>query len=103
MTSVRGPGGGFCFAQPLEKLTIKQILEAAGEDLDLVACDKHTEKCDRLGACLCHHIWENVTRMVNDYFTSVTLASILEKNPVRGDLTYRSSHGEETEGRDLVR
>jgi Rrf2 family iron-sulfur cluster assembly transcriptional regulator len=80
VSSVRGPGGGFYFAQPLDKLTIKAILDAAGEDLESISCDKHQETCDRMGACLSHEVWTDVTTLVNDFFKNVTLASILEKN-----------------------
>ncbi|MDR3341998.1 MAG: Rrf2 family transcriptional regulator [Treponema sp.] len=80
LASVRGPGGGFYFAQPLDKLTLKAILDAAGEDLNAIRCDKHTEKCDRIGDCLSHEVWTDVTELVNDFFKNVTLASILEKH-----------------------
>lgn len=80
VSSVRGPGGGFYFAQPLDKLTIKAILDAAGEDLESISCDKHREPCDRIGACLSHEVWTDVTSLVNDFFKNVTLASILERN-----------------------
>jgi Rrf2 family iron-sulfur cluster assembly transcriptional regulator len=79
VASVRGPGGGFCFARPLDKVTVKQILDAAGEELNSVSCDKHDEDCTRIGECLSHAIWVNVTALVNDYFAGITLASILEK------------------------
>jgi Rrf2 family iron-sulfur cluster assembly transcriptional regulator len=79
VTSVRGPGGGFYFAQPLDKLTIKAILDAAGEDLDLNNCDKSLEDCERMGFCLTHSIWKEVTDLVNNYFRNITIASILEK------------------------
>jgi Rrf2 family iron-sulfur cluster assembly transcriptional regulator len=80
VASVRGPGGGFCFARPLDKVTVKQILDAAGEELSSVLCEKHSEDCTRMGGCLSHPIWVNVTAMVNDYFAGITLASILEKH-----------------------
>jgi Rrf2 family iron-sulfur cluster assembly transcriptional regulator len=80
VSSVRGPGGGFYFAQPLDQLTIKKILDAAGEELDLVACDRHSQNCERIGKCLSHSVWVDVTDMVNNYFNTITLASILEKN-----------------------
>jgi Rrf2 family iron-sulfur cluster assembly transcriptional regulator len=80
VASVRGPGGGFYFAQPLDKLTIKEILDAAGEDLESISCDKRQKTCDRIGACLSHGVWVDVTSMVNNFFKNVTLASILEKN-----------------------
>jgi Rrf2 family iron-sulfur cluster assembly transcriptional regulator len=79
VNSVRGPGGGFCFAQALDKLTIKEILDAAGEDMDLAPCDKRKRECDRVGYCLSHPVWTGVTELVNNYFNNITLASILEK------------------------
>jgi Rrf2 family iron-sulfur cluster assembly transcriptional regulator len=84
VSSVRGPGGGFCFAQPLDQLTIKKILDAAGEELNLTACDKdtHRDGCPRMGYCLTHNIWMDVTNMINNFFSSITLASILEKNNI---------------------
>ncbi|GHV66439.1 Fe-S cluster assembly transcriptional regulator IscR [Spirochaetia bacterium] len=76
--SVRGPGGGFCFARPLDELTIREILEASGEELDLSFCDRHTPDCERLGKCKVHDIWTGFTRVVNDFLRSMTLASIIE-------------------------
>ncbi|MDR3115968.1 MAG: Rrf2 family transcriptional regulator [Treponema sp.] len=83
VSSVRGPGGGFYFAQPLDKLTIKAILDAAGEDLESISCDKHQETCDRIGDCPSHWVWTDVTSLVNDFFKNVTLASILEKDSLQ--------------------
>ena len=79
VSSIRGPGGGFCFARPLEELTVKQILDAAGEDLDITFCDKNNEECDRVGQCLSHYIWLEVNELVKKYFSGITIASILEK------------------------
>jgi Rrf2 family iron-sulfur cluster assembly transcriptional regulator len=77
--SIRGPGGGFCFAKPLDTLTIKEILDAAGEDLDITACDRHSAHCKHLGECLSHQVWEDLTTIVHGYFDGITLASILER------------------------
>ena len=78
VSSSRGPGGGFCFAQPLDKLTVKQIMDAAGENLEITFCGK-LDDCDRIGQCICHQIWLDVSVLVNKYFEGITLASILEK------------------------
>ena len=80
VSSVRGPGGGFCFALPLDKLTVKQVLDAAGEELDITFCDKGAEDCERSGECLCHKVWLDVNMLVNAYFSDLTLASILENH-----------------------
>ena len=79
VSSTRGPGGGFCFALPLDKITVKQLLDAAGESLALTFCDKRLEECERLGECMAHHVWLDVSELVNTYFEGITLASILKK------------------------
>ena len=79
VSSVRGPGGGFNFARPLDKLTVKEILDAAGEDLNYTFCDKSKDNCDRVDECLSHHIWEKANELVNEYLSGITLASIVEK------------------------
>ncbi|MDR2478476.1 MAG: Rrf2 family transcriptional regulator [Treponema sp.] len=81
--SVRGPGGGFSFARPLETLTVKEILDAAGEDLAVSPCDKHEETCGRISCCISHQVWTTMTDMVNNYLRSLTLASLVEKDRLR--------------------
>jgi Rrf2 family iron-sulfur cluster assembly transcriptional regulator len=77
--STRGPGGGFYFAQPPHELTVRQILEAAGEDLDMTFCDKSTDDCERIGECLSHQVWAAANELVKNYFADITLSSILEQ------------------------
>jgi Rrf2 family iron-sulfur cluster assembly transcriptional regulator len=79
VTSIRGPGGGFYFAQPLHQLTVKQVLEAAGEDLDITFCDKRNDDCERVGECMSHQVWVGANELVKEYFAEITLSSILEK------------------------
>ena len=78
VSSIRGPGGGFFFAHPLDKLTVKQILDAAGEDLDITYCNKRDNFCEKTEECMSHKIWVDVNGLVADYFSKLTLASILE-------------------------
>ncbi|MDR1506005.1 MAG: Rrf2 family transcriptional regulator [Treponema sp.] len=80
VSSVRGPGGGFCFAKPLESLTVKDILVAAGEELALTACDKRPLKnCRHIVTCSSHTVWEEVTSMINNYFEHLTLAAVINR------------------------
>jgi Rrf2 family iron-sulfur cluster assembly transcriptional regulator len=79
VNSVRGPGGGFCFAKPLENLTVKEILVAAGEELELTACDKRIINCKRVAICTSHSVWEEVTDMINHYFDDLTLAMVVNR------------------------
>ncbi|MDR0475073.1 MAG: Rrf2 family transcriptional regulator [Treponema sp.] len=77
VNSVRGPGGGFSFALPLEEITVKAVLDAAGEDLSVSSCDKQDD-CDRVGSCISHRVIQEMTSLINKYFASLTLASLLE-------------------------
>ena len=79
VSSTRGPGGGFCFAQSLDKLSVKQILDAAEEEVELTFCDKHDKKCERIGDCISHFVWQDAHELLKKYFSEITLASILEK------------------------
>jgi Rrf2 family iron-sulfur cluster assembly transcriptional regulator len=82
VASVRGPGGGFYFNKPLDKITLKAILEAVGENMGTPPCDKHDVGCGRIGTCLSHGVWANVTNLVNNYFMNITLDSILHNTDV---------------------
>jgi Rrf2 family iron-sulfur cluster assembly transcriptional regulator len=79
VNSVRGPGGGFRFAKPLERLTVKEILVAAGEELELTACDKRIINCKRVATCTSHSVWEEVTSMISRYFDDLTLAMVVQR------------------------
>jgi Rrf2 family iron-sulfur cluster assembly transcriptional regulator len=80
--AVRGPGGGFFFAQPPQALTARDILLAAGEKLGDAACDKHVESCGRAGSCPSHRVWADLNRLMDNYLESLTLDSILRNRPL---------------------
>jgi len=80
VSSTRGPGGGFCFAQSLDKISVKQILDAAEEEIELTYCNKQDDDCDRMGECVCHKVWQGAHDLLKKYFSEITLASILDKH-----------------------
>jgi len=77
--SVRGPGGGFRFTKPLAELSVKAILDAAGEGLTLSPCGEKGNVCNNKIDCISFAIWAEATAMVNSYFESISLGSISEK------------------------
>ena len=78
VNSVRGPGGGFAFARPPDSLSIREILDAAGEELDVLPCDRSEAECDRQSDCISHQVLLSVTDKVNRYLDSLTLQMVLE-------------------------
>jgi Rrf2 family iron-sulfur cluster assembly transcriptional regulator len=76
--SVRGPGGGFNFNRPPESISVREILDAAGEELTVLPCDRSTTDCIRGNDCLAHNVLDAVNSLVNDYLGKLTLKTVLE-------------------------
>jgi Rrf2 family iron-sulfur cluster assembly transcriptional regulator len=80
ISSVRGPGGGFVIKKPLSEISLKDILQAVGENIFIVPCtQKQSEKeiCGRLASCKMSSVWHNFHNMINGYLTKVTLQDII--------------------------
>jgi Rrf2 family iron-sulfur cluster assembly transcriptional regulator len=83
--SVRGPGGGFVMDRDPATVTVKDIFVAVDEGLDLTPCTACTatdgeDPCDRMDRCLVYSVWQEASDHIINYFDSITLKSILEKN-----------------------
>ena len=80
VTSVRGPGGGFQFARSPEKITLLEILDAAGEEVDVTECDKNAKACVTTEKrCSSHTVWEEVSGILKEYFHRMTLAMVMNR------------------------
>jgi Rrf2 family iron-sulfur cluster assembly transcriptional regulator len=79
VASLRGPDGGVSFVKPLERLTVKDLLEAVGEELDLAKQANQEEEYPRIGESLSRGVWAGLTELIDRYFSNITLADILEK------------------------
>jgi len=78
--SIRGPGGGFLFDRPLDSINIREVLDAAGEELTVMPCDRQSFGCERMSDCIAHKVIISVTDKINEYFESITLQMLLD-NP----------------------
>lgn len=78
--SIRGPGGGYVLGKNAGDINIAQIIAAAEDKLDATQCSGKAN-CHSGAPCLTHHLWENLNHTINDYLSSVTLASLLEQSP----------------------
>ena len=76
--SVRGPGGGFYFARPLDHISLMDILEASGEGLGIAPCScGKKEKCKISGTCLAGGVWREMHGKIQDYAAARTLADMI--------------------------
>jgi Rrf2 family transcriptional regulator, iron-sulfur cluster assembly transcription factor len=76
--SVRGPGGGFFFSRPLEKITLMEIIDASGEGLGIspCACGKKTP-CKRVNDCAAFDIWREMDKQVRRFAEGRTVADMV--------------------------
>jgi Rrf2 family iron-sulfur cluster assembly transcriptional regulator len=76
VTSVRGPGGGYCLARPTPEITMAEIITAVDEPIDATQC-AGKENCIDDRRCVTHDLWATLNEKVYDYLASVSLADIV--------------------------
>lgn len=78
VSSVRGPGGGYCLAQPMDTVSVADIILAVDEPLDTTQCGGRENCQTGEQRCMTHDLWTNLNRRMFEYLESVTLDSLVE-------------------------
>lgn len=81
--SVRGPGGGYCLARPLERISVADIIGAVDEPLDATQCGGK-ENCHDEHRCMTHDLWATLNRKMYEYLASVSLQDLVERGVSKG-------------------
>jgi Rrf2 family iron-sulfur cluster assembly transcriptional regulator len=76
VNSVRGPGGGYNLAQPMQDVSVADIICAVDEPLDATQCGGK-ENCLDDKRCMTHDLWATLNAKMYDYLSSVTLADLV--------------------------
>ncbi len=76
VSSVRGPGGGYRLAQPMQGITVAEIVIAVDEPLDATQCGGK-ENCADDKRCMTHDLWANLNKKMHEYLSSVSLADLV--------------------------
>lgn len=78
VASVRGPGGGYCLAKPLEDVSVADIIRAVDEPLDATSCGGK-RNCHDEQTCMTHVLWTNLNTRMFEYLSSVNLAELVRQ------------------------
>lgn len=81
--SVRGPGGGYCIARPLDQVSVADIIRAVDEPLDATQCGGR-ENCQDEHRCMTHDLWATLNTKMYDYLSSVSLADLVQRQKEKG-------------------
>ena len=76
VSSVRGPGGGYRLARPMQSVSVADIVIAVDEPLDATQCGGK-ENCADDKRCMTHHLWANLNKKMHEYLSSVSLADLV--------------------------
>ncbi len=81
VVSVRGPGGGYRLAYSAEETRVSDIILAVDEPIKATRCDPATATgCTGTGVrCLTHDLWEELTRQIHIFLSSVSLGDVVNR------------------------
>jgi len=74
--SVRGPGGGYCLARPMARISVADVVRAVDEALDATQCGGR-ENCKNEERCMTHDLWMTLNSKMYEYLESVALADLV--------------------------
>ena len=80
VSSTRGAGGGYALAMDPSKIKLLDIIEILEGDISLVDCVDDEDCCERRKDCPTFYLWEEASKILKDYFGSITLQQLLEKS-----------------------
>jgi len=94
--SIRGAGGGYILARHPSKIKLSEILHALEGSCCLVDCVEDDDYCDRIPICATYEVWKEASKLLKDYFGSITLQDLIElsnkKNAKAKAKTKAKSH-----------
>jgi Rrf2 family protein len=76
--SIRGAGGGYTLARHPSEIKVSEILHALEGACCLVDCVDDSDYCDRIPICASFEIWKEASRLLRDYFDSITLQDLIK-------------------------
>lgn len=80
--SMKGPGGGYMITRSLSQISIKEVIDAVGEKVEMVKCGNNLAKsCIAKGVkCSTHDLWEELGKKINVYLDSISIADLILKH-----------------------
>jgi Rrf2 family iron-sulfur cluster assembly transcriptional regulator len=80
--SVRGPGGGYVLARPMDQITVRDVLDCVGENInpakDIVGSE--AEKASTVEYILSKNYFQNLGTIMREYLTTTTLGDLQRKS-----------------------
>jgi len=82
VSSVRGPGGGYQLSRSSEEINVAEVVDAVNESMDATRCG-NLANCQGGEKCLTHHLWCDLSAQIHNFLSSITLASLIEREEIQ--------------------
>jgi Rrf2 family iron-sulfur cluster assembly transcriptional regulator len=82
VSSVRGPGGGYCLSRGGEDIFVAQIIDAVNEPVDATGCGGNSD-CQQGEVCLTHHLWLDLSDRIHGFLSDISLAQLVGRREVQ--------------------
>ncbi len=77
-SSTQGRKGGYRLARSPSRITVREVLEALGESLDLVGCLGPGTPCELTQICPTKGAWARIDRRLKEMLDSLSLGDLIE-------------------------
>ena len=81
IAAFRGPGGGFFLLKDKNDISVLDILEAAGETIEVSPCalsgEKEKAPCSNFKDCKAGHFWTSLESEIRSYASSKSLGDLM--------------------------
>ena len=79
LDAVHGKGGGYRLNRPAEGYTVGSILKLTEGGISAVSCTTQgASACSRTECCQAKPMWDNLDKMIDDFFEGITIADLLK-------------------------
>lgn len=78
VTAVRGAHGGMVLAVDPNDYTLTQLIETMQGPISFSTCQSRAGWCPRDHNCVFHTVWNNSSKILRNYLSSVTIKDLLE-------------------------
>ena len=77
VSAQQGRGGGYTFSKDPSDVSLRQVLEALGESLDLVSCINVNSDCSLASVCPTKTMWKTLDKKFKGLLGSLSLSEII--------------------------
>ncbi|MCE9678698.1 Fe-S cluster assembly transcriptional regulator IscR [Shewanella sp. AS1] len=82
VSSVRGPGGGYCLGYDAKDISVGMVVRAVDETVDATRC-QGSGNCQSGTRCLTHSLWGDLSKQISDFLNGISLAGLMNKRDVQ--------------------